>query len=61
MKSPCELSNVEEIVMYASSLNEGTLARRDEFVDDRRKAQGEDFCDYFRNPVDEANGPEVPD
>jgi hypothetical protein len=39
MKSPCELLDVEEIVMYASSLNEGTLARRDEFVDDRRKVR----------------------
>jgi hypothetical protein len=61
MKSPCEVSDVEEIVMCASSLNEGTLARRDEFFDDRCKAQGKDFCDDFCNPVDEANGHEVPD
>jgi hypothetical protein len=46
--------------MDASLLDESALARRDEIIHEGGQAQSQDLGDDFRDSMDEAYGPEVP-
>ena len=59
METPCCIADDHEVVMDASSLNEGTLVRRDQLVHMWCKSQRQYFSDYFGQGMNETDRPKI--
>ena len=59
MQSPCKISNIHEIVVDRSCLDEGTLITGDLAIHERLQLQCQDFCDDFGNAMNETYWPVV--
>jgi hypothetical protein len=59
METPCCIVDDYEVVMDASSLNEGTLVRRDQLVHMWCKSQRQNFSDYFGKRMNETDRPKI--
>ena len=61
MQSPCKISNIHEIVVDRSCLDEGTLITGDLAIHERLQLQCQDFCDDFGNAMNETYWPVILD